>query len=99
MAAERCPKAHLCARLCHESAACLQDHHYLSPGTRNATGPLFRRESSDLSNSDGDRIHAERLEQVLGLAVDLDGRIGARVQGGDIGNVSAALAPCLAATL
>lgn len=42
----------------------------------------------DGGDRDGKRVHAERLEQVAGLVVDLDGSIGGCVQGRDLGNVS-----------
>lgn len=43
--------------------------------------------SRDVDDVDGERVKAERAEEVLGLAVDLKGRLGGDGKGRDLGNV------------
>lgn len=57
--------------------------------TGNVTALLLTRsESLDRLDRDGDRLHTERLEEVLGLVVDLEGRVGRDSEGRDFGDVS-----------
>lgn len=63
-------------------------HNLVPAGARNVPAlPLSGSERGDVGNGNGDRVHAEGSEQVLGLGVDLEGVLG-RGQSRDVGNVS-----------
>lgn len=66
----------------------VKKHNLRAAGTGDVSALLLARgERLDRLDRDGDRVHAERLEKVLGLRVDLEGRVGRDGESRHVGDV------------